>query len=145
MNDMKCPICQSNLHKINIVVSTCTNDKCKLWGSSIPNLVLKALAQAKQDLEQSEKCCSAWETQALDYKAENIALSGELERTRKALDVAVNMLKRIDETRSGVKENLHATNGRTLNAGNGFCWATIDDIHNALDKITALTKGGDDE
>lgn len=47
----KCPVCQNNLHKINIVVSTCTNDKCKLWGSSIPNLVLKALMQAKQDLE----------------------------------------------------------------------------------------------
>ena len=114
---MKCPICQSNLHKINIIVSTCTNDKCKLWGASIPNLVLEALTQAKQDLE----------------------------RTRKALDVAVDALKRIDETRSGVKENLHATNGRTLNAGNGFCWATIDDIHNALEKITALTKGGDNE
>lgn len=59
-------------------------------------------------------------------------------RTRKALDVAVDELKRIDETRSGVKENLHATNGRTLNEGNGFCWATIDEIHNALEQITAL-------
>lgn len=48
---IKCPICQNNLHKINIVVSTCTNDKCKLWGSSIPNLVLKALTQTKQDLK----------------------------------------------------------------------------------------------
>lgn len=46
----KCPVCQNNLHKINVVVSTCTNDKCKLWGSSIPNLVLEALVQAKQDL-----------------------------------------------------------------------------------------------
>ena len=51
MSDMKCPICQNNLHKINIVVSTCTNDKCKLWGSPIPNLVLEALAQKEQDLE----------------------------------------------------------------------------------------------
>lgn len=67
MSDMKCPICQNNLHKINIVVSTCTNDKCKLWGSSIPNLVLEALAQAKQDLE----------------------------RTRKALDVAIDELTKI--------------------------------------------------
>lgn len=50
MSDIKCPICQNNLHKINIVVSTCTNDKCKLWGSSIPNLMLEALTQAKQDL-----------------------------------------------------------------------------------------------
>lgn len=55
MSDMKCPICQNNLHKINIVVSTCTNDKCKLWGSSIPNLVLEALAQTKQDLEHTRK------------------------------------------------------------------------------------------
>ncbi len=55
MSDMKCPICQNNLHKINIVVSTCTNDKCKLWGSSIPNLVLEALSQAKQDLERTRK------------------------------------------------------------------------------------------
>lgn len=52
---IKCPVCQNNLHKINIVVSTCTNDKCKLWGSSIPNLVLEALAQAKQDLEIARK------------------------------------------------------------------------------------------
>lgn len=55
MSDMKCPICHNSLHKINIVVSTCTNDKCKLWGSSIPNLVLKALAQTKQDLERTRK------------------------------------------------------------------------------------------
>lgn len=55
MCDMKCPICENNLHKINIVVSTCTNDKCKLWGSSIPNLVLKALAQTKQDLKRTRK------------------------------------------------------------------------------------------
>lgn len=68
MSDMKCPICQSNLHKINIIVSTCTNDKCKLWGSSIPNLVLDALAQAKQDLK----------------------------RTRKALDVAKDTIRHTD-------------------------------------------------
>lgn len=83
---IKCPVCQNNLHKINVVVSTCTNDKCKLWGSPIPNLVLEALTQAKQDLEQSKKCCSAWEIQALDYKAETIALSCKLEIVRKALE-----------------------------------------------------------
>lgn len=51
MSDIKCPICQNNLHKINIVVSTCTNDKCKLWGSSIPNLVLEALVDTKKKLD----------------------------------------------------------------------------------------------
>ena len=40
-----------------------------------------------------QDCCSDWEKHALDYKAENIALSGELERTRKALDVAKEALK----------------------------------------------------
>lgn len=75
----------------------------------------------------------------------SISLWQELARTKKQLvtkcnqlEIAVDELKRIDETRSGVKENLHATNGKTLNAGNGFCWATIDDIHNTLVKITAL-------
>ena len=131
MSDMKCPVCQNNLHKINIIVSTCTNDKCKLWGSSIPNLVLEALAQTKQDLEQSEKCCSAWETQALDYKAENIGLSGDLERTRKALDVArsglesakthnvVNCIVRGEEPE---KDNVHIT------------------LRKALEQITALAQ-----
>ena len=121
MTDMKCPICQNNLHKINIIVSTCTNDKCKLWGSSIPNLVLKSLTQAKHDLEQSEKCCSDWEKQALDYKAKNIALSGELERTRKALGVAKEALNDIQFTDDGNQ---------------------IVDIrsfaHHALEQITAL-------
>lgn len=50
------------------------------------------LIQAKQDLEQSEKCCSAWETQALDYKAETIALSGKLEIAKKALTDAKQTL-----------------------------------------------------
>ena len=51
MSEIKCPVCQNNLHKINIVVSTCTNDKCKLWGSSIPNLVLEALARTRKALD----------------------------------------------------------------------------------------------
>lgn len=38
----------------------------------------------RKALEQSEICCTEWEKQALDYKAENIALSGDLERTRRA-------------------------------------------------------------
>lgn len=74
----------------------------------------------------------------IDTEVRSQHVIDELDRTRKALDKAVSALKRIDETRSGIKEKLHATNGRTLNAGNGFCWATIDDIHNTLEQITAL-------
>lgn len=76
---------------------------------------------------------------------ENTELKDEIERTRKALDVAVDKLKQIDKTRSGVKENLHATNGRTLNAGNIFCWTTPDDIHNTLEQITAQKRENDNE
>ena len=51
------------------------------------------IGKLETELEQSENCCSAWEKQALDYKAENIALSGELERTRKAIECAKDALK----------------------------------------------------
>ena len=44
-----------------------------------------------------QDCCSDWEKHALDYKAKNIALSGELERTRKALDKAKNGLKELKD------------------------------------------------
>lgn len=46
-----------------------------------------------------QDCCSDWEKHALDYKAENIALSGELERTRKALDVATDFIRFVNTSR----------------------------------------------
>lgn len=97
-----------------------------------------------EDIYGNMYCPDCRDKNGFTYKASE-SIWQELIRTRKALDVAVNELKRIDETRSSVKEKLHATNCRTLNAGNGFCWATIDDIHNALEQITALTKGGNNE
>lgn len=62
----------------------------------------------------------------------------ELIRTRKALKIAVDALKEIDKTRCGVDVKLYAVNHKSLNAGNVFCWTTIDEIHNALEQITAL-------
>lgn len=50
--------------------------------------LIKENDHTRKALEQSEICCTEWEKQALDYKAENIALSGDLERTRKALEIA---------------------------------------------------------
>ena len=54
------------------------------------------LERTRKALEQSEICCTEWEKQALDYKAENIALLGDLELTRKALEIAVNALKHLN-------------------------------------------------
>ena len=111
MSDMKCPVCQNNLHKINIIVSTCTNDKCKLWGSSIPNLVLEALAQAKQDLE----------------------------RTHKALNVAVDALNKINmRCQNTVRNHLErATIRGELCDISFYARKAINDIDN-LEQITAL-------
>ena len=93
MGNMKCPFCQQELRKLfNRYTGEpncdyeCGNCDCDLYGIEMPETVWQALIQAKQDLEQSEKCCSAWETQALDYKVETIALSGKLEIARKAFE-----------------------------------------------------------
>lgn len=81
---LKCPICGGDI-QYNDGYSTydCKNNPANHNASEE---IWKALIQAKQDLEQSEKCCSAWEIRALDYKAETIALSVKLEIARKALE-----------------------------------------------------------
>lgn len=85
MSDVKCPICQNNLHKINVVVSTCTNDKCKLWGSPIPNLVLKALAEAKQDLERTRKALETMQVFITKLYLSGKITDEQLERYKKML------------------------------------------------------------
>ena len=107
MNGIKCPICQNNLHKINIVVSTCTNDKCKLWGSSIPNLVLEALAKTNQDLE----------------------------RTRKALNVAADSLKSAKKRFELINNSKFANLNNVLQIQSQCEVLKIDE---ALEQITAL-------
>lgn len=67
MSDMKCPVCswcnQPMVLQDDIFV--CANTDCSACAEPFLH---KALAQAKQDLEQLEKCCSVWKTQALDYR-----------------------------------------------------------------------------
>lgn len=71
------------------------------------------------------------------YLDDLLVLETELERTRKALDVAVDALKEIDKTRSVANHKI-GTQDKTLNSGIVFCWTTPDEIHNALYEITAL-------
>ena len=73
------------------------------------------------------------------YIDDLLALKTELERTRKALDVAVDAIKRIDKTRSVANHKI-GTQDKTLNSGIVFCWTTPDEIHNALEQITVLDK-----
>jgi hypothetical protein len=61
----------------------------------------------------------------------------ENDRTRKALEITVDALKRIDETRSVANHKI-GTHDKTLNSGIVFCWTTPDEIHNALEQIKAL-------
>lgn len=88
------------------------------------------LITTRKELEQSETCCTEWEKEALDYKAENIALSGDLERTRKALEIAVDALKELKPQKA---------------KGGGY-WAVkstdaIKLINTALEQIESITKG----
>ena len=56
----------------------------------------KELDSTQKALEQSEICCTEWEKQALDYKAENIALSIKSE-------FVADVLKEIDKLLSSNK------------------------------------------
>ena len=58
-------------------------------------------------------------------------------QTQNALDIAINILKQIDNTRS-VATQIIATRDRTLTPGNVFCWTTPDEIHNALEQINRI-------
>ena len=95
MSDIKCPICQNNLHKINIVVSTCKNDKCKLWGSSIPNLVLEALEKTNQDLERTRKALKVG-VDALDAGRTLARIAG-FEMLAAGLDEAVKKITTLEQ------------------------------------------------
>jgi hypothetical protein len=77
-------------------------------------------------------------SKGLSYSVGEIKrLQDELERTRKALEIALDALKRIDKTRS-VANNKIGTHDKTLNSGIVFCWTTPDEVHNALEQIKAL-------
>lgn len=65
----------------------------------------------------------------------NVGLWEVLADTKKKLDIAVDALKLIDDTRSVAKENLYASYGKSLNSGIVFCWTTPDEIHNTLKQV----------
>lgn len=99
---MKCPVCNKGTVKEfeTAPYFACSNEFCPSY-SETDTTEYDILIRTRKDLEQSEICCTEWEKQALDYKAENIALSGDLERTRKALDVAKDKLDTVRQYRRG--------------------------------------------
>jgi hypothetical protein len=74
----------------------------------------KELERTRKALEQSEICCTEWEKQALDYKAENIALSGDLERTRKMLKIAIGAIETIKYSKKSDAINLRHKANKAL-------------------------------
>lgn len=77
-----------------------------------------------------QDCCSDWEKHALDYKAENIALSGELERIRKALGVATGFIKGISQTVINDCDNQYIVLGNFKK----FALDTLNQIKTALEQ-----------
>lgn len=118
MSDMKCPFCNQPLHDDHDGYYSCYSDNCCVSGGTLDTW--QELIRTRKELEQSEICCTEWEKQAIDYKAENIALSGDFERTRKALNVAVDALKEIKDGKNPVSLGIYM------------------DINDALEQITAL-------
>lgn len=53
----------------------------------------------------------------------------------KALKTALELLYKINNKRSVAINNLQTSQGDKLNAGNVFCWATIDEMHNGIQEI----------
>lgn len=117
----KCPECghRTELKESNLCLMTIC-ERCRLAGNR--NLWDK--------WADSERIC-------LEWRKAYETLETELERTRKALDVAVDALKDIDKTRSAANHKI-GTQDKTLNSGIVFCWTTPDEIHNALEQMTAL-------
>ena len=103
MSNMKCPIHDTELAYLDEGVYGHTG--CDMTGNT---KLWQALIDTKKELEQSEICCTEWEKQALDYKAENIKLSTALEIALDALDyvngndtVIHEAIKQINEIKGG--------------------------------------------
>lgn len=122
MSDIKCPFCQQELRKRH-AATTDYNSMFITYYCGNPE------CESTTDLIG---CKEFWD------------ILGQLIRTHKALDVAVDELRDIDKTRSVANHKI-GTQDKTLNSGIVFCWTTPDEIHNTLEQITVLTKGGDNE
>lgn len=65
----------------------------------------------------------------------NAELWAEFIKTKQKLDIAASMLKKIDNTRVILRENLYTVGVREtqkFNSGNIVCVATIDDMRNTI-------------
>lgn len=120
MSDMKCPFCQQKMSKSENNMFFCGTYNCSLRYIEMPKKAVEDFAESHQDrLNDCKRICN---------------LNEKLERTRKALDVAVDALKLFY---SGQYTSQPDACGLKIDAS---CFA-----HTALAEITALTKGGDNE
>ena len=127
MIELKCPFCQQELKELHVngfsVGFRCKNKNCPETSIMCGTKALwQELIRTRKELEQSEICCTEWEKQALDYKAENIALSGDLDRTHKAL---TDTIKLAEEMLESIEDE-------------GMCSEYYEDRLNEIKTITAL-------
>lgn len=128
MSDMKCPFCQQEyiITKDDSCFGqqrcVCRNPNCEFDGWHFPIKLVSELIRTRKELEQSETCCTEWEKQALDYKAENIALSGDLERTRKALSYAIGVIQTVAKMSDKLSREYGETLVEQLDNIQAYCW-----------------------
>lgn len=103
---------------------------------------INELVCATNEIQKQLDCINCAMLDLATPDGENKALNVLLKnKEKKALEIAINILKEIDKTRCGIDVKLYATNHKSLNAGNVFCWTTPDEIHNAIEQINAIIKG----
>lgn len=103
---------------------------------------INELVCATNEIQKQLDCINCAMLDLATPDGENKALNTLLKnKEKKALEIAINILKEIDKTRCGIDVKLYATNHKSLNAGNVFCWTTPDEIHNAIEQINAIIKG----
>ena len=111
---MKCPFCQQELEKYywnDLECYACPDLTCDGYYMTATKDMWQELDRTRKALDESEHCCTEWEKQALDYKAENIKISTALDVAVDALDrmaihdsiydiIARNAMKRINEIKA---------------------------------------------
>ena len=102
---------------------------------------INELVCATNEIQKQIDCINCAMLDLATPDGENKALNALLKnKEKKALEIAINILKEIDKTRSVCNHNLFATD-KELPSGNCFCWTTPDEIHNAIEQINAIIKG----
>lgn len=92
MSDLKCPFCQQELGTENYYVH-CRNPHCNT------TVEMSGTEELWQELINERQHATDCQDLFIAATAQKLEIETELERTRKALDVAINVLNRVKDVK----------------------------------------------